>query len=354
MAPSNINIFVKSFPGLQVPQNLTLHLPSTASISDLGLALEQRLPSKSLDSLILTTTSNKQFSPDSSRSIQTLLSSENDDFLTIRLSAPLCGGKGGFGSQLRAAGGRMSSRRKKDANESNGSSRNLDGRRLRTVREAKALADYLALKPEMDKKEREERKKRLEAVLEMADKREEALKNPAKKRLDGKWVEEKEEMSERTREAVLAAIQRGDYTDNNLLGTSSGSSSSAAEKSGSPSSEDNGEGSSTATTPPTTAARASKPAGRTFFGFDEDDEFMSDSDDEEEDKDQVMADEKAIPVVETIVEEAEEPEAEPAAEAEEEEPEVAKTKAKGKRAAKASAGVKKAPARARAKGKGKA
>jgi hypothetical protein len=49
------------------------------------------------------------------------------------LSPRLLGGKGGFGSQLRAAGGRMSSQR----TGNNDSCRDLNGRRLSTVKEAK-------------------------------------------------------------------------------------------------------------------------------------------------------------------------------------------------------------------------
>lgn len=49
------------------------------------------------------------------------------------LSPRLLGGKGGFGSQLRAAGGRMSSQR----TDNKDSCRDLDGRRLSTVKEAK-------------------------------------------------------------------------------------------------------------------------------------------------------------------------------------------------------------------------
>jgi len=48
----------------------------------------------------------------------------------------------------------MSSKRKRNQGEDNGSSRNLDGRRLRTVNEAKALAEYLAIKPDMAKREK--------------------------------------------------------------------------------------------------------------------------------------------------------------------------------------------------------
>jgi hypothetical protein len=170
----------------------------------------------------------------------------------------------------------MSSKRKRNQGEDNGSSRNLDGRRLRTVNEAKALAEYLAIKPEMAKKEKEERRKRWEQVVELAERREEEIKSGNKGKVDGKWVEDKEEANERTREAVLAAMKSGDYKDN-LLGTSNGS----GPGSGNSGSEDGAIAgtSSKDTTPPSESEV--KPKARTFFGFDDEDEFMSSDDDEE-------------------------------------------------------------------------
>ncbi|KAK2066427.1 hypothetical protein P8C59_000251 [Phyllachora maydis] len=125
---------------------------------------------------------------------------------------------------LRAAGGRMSSKRKKNQGDTNGSSRNLEGRRLRTVAEAKALAEYLAIKPDMERKEREKRRQRWQQIVDMTEKKQDEIRSGTKGRLDGKWVEDKEEAGERTREAVLAAMKSGKYNDN-LLGTSQGSSS---------------------------------------------------------------------------------------------------------------------------------
>ncbi|KAI9776521.1 MAG: hypothetical protein M1835_005504 [Candelina submexicana] len=286
MAPQMINILLTSFPGLNLPSTLSLPLPASTTISDLTSELSNRLPQTS-NRFILTTTSNKELSPTSSAPLSTLLPSPNDAFLPLRLSAPLCGGKGGFGSQLRAAGGRMSSKRKKNQGDNNGSNRNLDGRRLRTVNEAKALAEYLALKPDMEKKEKEARRKRWEQVVEVAERREEEIRNGSKGRVDGRWVEDKEEAGERTREAVLKAMRTGDYKDN-LLGTSSGSSSDRSARESLESGEDEGEGkasSSKATTPPS-AENSMMGDGSTFFGFDEDDEFMSDEEDEDADSDE--------------------------------------------------------------------
>lgn len=147
----------------------------------------------------------------------------------------------------------MSSRKKQNG-EQNGSSRNLDGRRLRTVTEAKALAEYLAIKPEMEKKEKEERRKRWEDIVASTErKQEEILGSRGKAMLDGKWVEEKEECENKTREAIekMMAAQRESLEEEEEEVAQS--------------------------------ASASKAAAPTMFGWeDEDAEFMSDSEDEEE------------------------------------------------------------------------
>lgn len=180
----------------------------------------------------------------------------------------------------------MSSKRKRNQGDNNSSSRNLDGRRLRTVNEAKALAEYLAVKPDMDKKEKEERQRRWQAVVDVAEKRQDEIKNGnGKGKVDGQWMEDKEEMNEKAREAVLQAMKDGAWTDNlrdAILGGSSTSASDEGSDEGDLSSEDdeseeNGESSAAA------AGRsvAPKAVPRKFIGFDEDDEFMSDSEDEE-------------------------------------------------------------------------
>lgn len=178
----------------------------------------------------------------------------------------------------------MSSRKRNNNSTSdpNGSNRNLDGRRLRTVTEAKALAEYLAIKPEMEKREKEERRKRWEAVVAEAERREEEIRNGKAgrgARVDGKWVESKEEAGERTREAVLAAMKDGGLAAGLTAGRrQSDGSEEASEESDSEGLEVDG-----------SANKAIAPSGeqrkdattRTFFGWDED-EDMSDSEDEQE------------------------------------------------------------------------
>ncbi|KAJ5125351.1 uncharacterized protein N7443_008423 [Penicillium atrosanguineum] len=293
MASSNVNVLLSSFPGLSLPPTLSFALPSTSSISNLTEKVASYLPSSlSLQSLILTTTDNRQITS-SADTLQSLLTARDGDsgsstLLPLRLSVPLCGGKGGFGSQLRAAGGRMSSKRKRNQGDNNSSSRNLDGRRLRTVNEAKALAEYLAVKPEMDKKDKEERRRRWQAVVDMAEKRQEELKNGGgKQKVDGQWMEDKEEMTEKLHEAVMAAMKDDSWTDSLRDAVLGGSSTSAsegsehAESSTSDEDEDDEENTlSSAVAGP--SAPVQKAAPRRFIGFDDDDEFMSDSDEGEE------------------------------------------------------------------------
>ncbi|KAK8107075.1 uncharacterized protein PG998_009088 [Apiospora kogelbergensis] len=270
---SHVNVLVSTIPGLG-SKTLSLRIPRDETVADLYQQIDDRLEVDACRRLIVTTQSNKQLSYGDVK-LASLLA-QDEEFLTFRLSAPLCGGKGGFGSQLRAAGGRMSSKRKKTGRE-NDSSRNLDGRRLRTVNEAKALAEYLAIKPEMEQKEREKRMERWQKIVDAAEEKEASLMK--------KWVEHKADAAERTREAVLAAMTKGTYQDN--LATSHGSTSTEAggmeDSSEESSSEEVAEASSSGSksaTPPETADKGKKPVHRAFAGFEEDDEFMSSSEDE--------------------------------------------------------------------------
>ena len=106
----------------------------------------------------------------------------------------------------------MSSRKRKaQADAAAGSARNLDGRRLRTVAEAKGLAAYLSVRPEMERREKEERRKRWVAVVEMAERREGEMSkgiggDGRRRGLEEGWEEGKEESVEGVRNAVRTAL----------------------------------------------------------------------------------------------------------------------------------------------------
>ncbi|KAK4635497.1 Telomere maintenance protein SDE2 [Fulvia fulva] len=268
-----INILLATFAGLGLPRTLSLPTKSSTTVSDVYTTILSRLPPVQ-DDLILTTVSNKQLLPHNEDPVSTLLSSSHDTILSLRLSRKLCGGKGGFGSQLRAAGGRMSSRKNRNSNVNpNGSNRNLDGRRLRTVDEAKKLAEYLAIKPDMEKKEKEERKRRWEAVVEAAEKRETEMKdkNGARGRLDAEWVEGKEGAEEKVREAVMRAMREQIEVDGK------------EERTGSETDEEDvGEESSVSGSGSGENLQVDGAAGRSFFGWDEEEDDSSEDDEEED------------------------------------------------------------------------
>ena len=284
MSPATINILVTSFDGLGLPPTLALPVLPSMTLSVLKLQIISRLHPTNTR-LILTTTSNKEIGS-SSEPVSSLLASSTDDFLPIRLSVPLCGGKGGFGSQLRAAGGRMSSMRKRNRGDDNGSSRNLDGRRLRTVNEAKALAEYLAVKPEMDKKQKEVRRKRWEQVVEVVEKREAEIKSGSKGKVNGQWAEDKDEAGERTREAVMGAMKSGNYTDNSFASLHRKMSETANDRIDIEVS-DQGEvleiAAQESSSPVRTPSAKSTSMKHSFFGFNDDDNFMSESSGDEDD-----------------------------------------------------------------------
>jgi hypothetical protein len=262
-----INTHITTFSGLP---NLNLPLDSSTTLPQLFAALNTRLSlSPQLNSrLLLSTTSGLLLrATDSTTTLSSLAGS--NDLLTLRLTVPLCGGKGGFGSQLRAAGGRMSSRKKNQENSD--SCRNLDGRRMRTVKEAKALAAWLEVKPEMEKKEREERMKRWRDIVESVERRDEGQD---KKRFDDvEWLEGLEEGKERTREAVLKSLRDAGLVEEDSSGESSGD-------------EVQAEGSTSAVKRAVEAAlkEKEKPVEMKFRGWDdEDDEFLSSDDEDMED-----------------------------------------------------------------------
>jgi len=294
MESQTINILIISFSGLGLPPTLSLPIPASTPISTFTTQLTARLPPIK-SRLIIRTTSNKQLSPSSSAPISTLLSDVYDSLLPLRLTAPLIGGKGGFGSQLRAAGGRMSSRRKKHTGEANSSNRNLDGRRLRTVNEAKALAEYLALKPEMERKEKEQRRKRWEQVVEAAERREEEVRSGKGGRVDGRWMEEREEAGERAREAVRKVMGEGGWRDNLGGGAGKGVGDEEVEGESEGDADEEGKVVGLSSSASGSATKAQAASSRAFFGFDEDDEFMSDdSQDSEEEEDSARSMARAV------------------------------------------------------------
>jgi len=122
-----------------LPQSVYLHLPSHTTCEEILEALGQALPGAARH-LYLTTRGGRLFAP-SMRLSDIHMNPCTEIVARIRCM----GGKGGFGNMLRAQGGRMSARGK---HESQDSYRDLEGRRLGSINEAKLLAEYIAKAPE--------------------------------------------------------------------------------------------------------------------------------------------------------------------------------------------------------------
>lgn len=115
---------------------LSLAVPPETQVGDLYQLLCDRYPAlPASDDLALSSHSGRIPAPATPLSA---LYGQSSNLVTLRLIPRLRGGKGGFGSQLRAAGGRMSSQK----TSNNDSCRDLSGRRLSTIKEAKKCAPY--------------------------------------------------------------------------------------------------------------------------------------------------------------------------------------------------------------------
>lgn len=107
-------------------ETVTLHLPEDTLVSEIALPYDLHQH----ESTYLRTASRI---PDATTPISALRNAGNALLpITLDLCVRARGGKGGFGSQLRAAGGRMSSGKATNTD----SCRDLSGRRLSTIKEA--------------------------------------------------------------------------------------------------------------------------------------------------------------------------------------------------------------------------
>jgi hypothetical protein len=139
---------------------LSIVVPDTTQISELFPLINDKYPSFPLSlasSLVFSTHSGHVPPP---QSLISDLKAASTNLVSLRLSPRLLGGKGGFGSQLRAAGGRMSSQK----TNNNDSCRDLTGRRLSTIKEAKKLAEYIQHEPDRLAAKAEAEKAKLEAL----------------------------------------------------------------------------------------------------------------------------------------------------------------------------------------------
>ncbi|KAI0073666.1 hypothetical protein K474DRAFT_1627163 [Panus rudis PR-1116 ss-1] len=199
------SVLVSAFPPFST---LSVAAPSETTLEELYELLTERYPSLPLndhDDLVLSPHSGPIPAPDTP--LSHLLADEGDRLISLRLIPRLRGGKGGFGSQLRAAGGRMSSQK----TSNNDSCRDLSGRRLSTIKEAKRLAEYIESEPLRKKAEQEARRAKLEALeKKLGINNGEGPSDPLagkKHRLeDTEYIEQSKELVENVKSAVSVAM----------------------------------------------------------------------------------------------------------------------------------------------------
>ncbi|EGG02000.1 uncharacterized protein MELLADRAFT_72876 [Melampsora larici-populina 98AG31] len=201
MSPS-ISILVSTFHPFST---ISFSLPQSTSISSLPHILS---PILSIDQQSLSTSSGRSINPSTTGQLFDLNLGQDARFIQLRLVPKVLGGKGGFGSQLRAAGGRMSSQK----TQNNDSCRDLTGRRLSTIKEAKKLAAAIASEPERLAAQRRENEAKLVALNEEIARLDSLVNgtdegNVRKRRLnDSKELEQSKEGIEKVKSAVAMAM----------------------------------------------------------------------------------------------------------------------------------------------------
>ncbi|KAG6847229.1 hypothetical protein H0H93_009396, partial [Arthromyces matolae] len=202
---STTSILIQTFSPFP---SLTLTVPSTTLISDVPALLQQRYHNYNLPSFdhsshyVLSTHRGRAIPPDavisSLHADLDIDSSSTPNLVSLRLTPRLKGGKGGFGSQLRAAGGRMSSQK----TNNNDSCRDLNGRRLSTIKEAKKLAAYVEAEPQRLAAKAEAQKAKLEAL----ERKTNALAGTKHRLEDSEYLEQTTQLTEGVKNAVTAAL----------------------------------------------------------------------------------------------------------------------------------------------------
>ncbi|KIJ11992.1 hypothetical protein PAXINDRAFT_137450 [Paxillus involutus ATCC 200175] len=193
------SILFSTFPPFPT---LSLLVPSGTRINDLYELLCDRYPDLPASETLTISPHSGLLAPDIRVSE---LHDQSSNLVTLRLVPRLRGGKGGFGSQLRAAGGRMSSQK----TNNNDSCRDLSGRRLSTIKTAKRLVDYIENEDERKKAATEAKKAKLDKLerkIALASGDSETLAGRKHRFDDTEYLEESQEIVDNVKSAVTAGL----------------------------------------------------------------------------------------------------------------------------------------------------
>lgn len=123
-----------------------------------------------------------------------------EGILDFRMNTRLCGGKGGFGSMLRAQGGRMSKKKKKQQQQKNDNHdnwRTVDGQRVRDLNRAKTLAQHLDSRQTDKKALLEQKRAKLERILTGS-----SASSSVKPKDNSEWLEDTETLVSDVKDSV--------------------------------------------------------------------------------------------------------------------------------------------------------
>jgi hypothetical protein len=247
----SVTVFVSTFPGLS-PLRLTKS--SDTKISDLISEIHYNLPQNVVKSSYLSLKSGKSLS--TSQTLNELVL-DDSSFVELRLNACLCGGKGGFGSMLKAQGTKMSRKKNKNTKEYTDSLRTVDGVRMKTIRQAKELHDHLEATPSREKESVEKKKAKLKAIIAGA-----SQTSKSTKFRDEEFLEQSEQLLTEVRGAVKLSAKTAQSNSSRL---SESPQESDSERSDNPSSSSLG----TSVESNNLMSVKCKPKGMGFFGGDD-------------------------------------------------------------------------------------
>ncbi|GMM33145.1 hypothetical protein DASC09_004700 [Saccharomycopsis crataegensis] len=123
--------------------------------------------------------------------------------IRLNLRIPLRGGKGGFVQQLKAQGNKIAKDRSSNQEIRNNYRTLEGGRTVKEVEKSKRLSEYFAKQPETKKKESEEKRSKLKAIINT-----DPLKNV--KFQDSKYLENSEELLEEIKGSMEIAMNESE------------------------------------------------------------------------------------------------------------------------------------------------
>lgn len=196
-----LTVFVATVPGLEP---LKLVKANDTKICDLVSEINHKLPCSVVKSSYLSLKSGKLLPASESETLDEIVV-QDSSFIELRLNVCICGGKGGFGSMLKAQGTKMSRKKNKNTKEYTDSLRTVDGVRMKVLRQAKELHDHLEASPLREKEAMEKKRAKLESIINST-----SQSGKITKFRDEEFLEHSEQLLDDIRGAVALSVSKED------------------------------------------------------------------------------------------------------------------------------------------------